>query len=189
MSDLLVLEIILDHTDPVIWRKIIVPTSYTVNRLHHAIQIAMGWNNSHLFEFNYEDFSIGIIYTDLEDNPNIDAREITLQEVNLQIGDELKYTYDFGDNWEHTIKVADNEYSKPITHYPYCITGKLNSPPDDVGGITGFYHFVEVMNNLKHKEFQENLIWYGGFFDPLKFSTAKINNKFKRFERYIEGFE
>ena len=92
MLDLLVLEVSLDHSEPVIWRKIIVPTSYTFNRLHHAIQIAIGWNNSHLFEFNYEDFSIGIIYTDLEDNPNIDAREITLQEVNLQIGDELKYT-------------------------------------------------------------------------------------------------
>lgn len=112
----------------------------------------MGWNNSHLFEFRYEDFSIGIIYPDLEDNPNIDAREITLQEVNLQIGDELKYTYDFGDNWEHTIKVVDNEHGKTIKHFPYCITGKLNSPPDDVGGVIGFYHFVKVMKNLKHKE-------------------------------------
>jgi hypothetical protein len=158
MSDFLVLEVSLDYTDPVIWRKIIVPTSFTFNRLHHTVQIAMGWNNSHLFEFNYEDFSIGMIYTDLDDNPNIDAREITLQEVNLQIGDELKYTYDFGDNWEHTIKVVDNAYSKPINHFPYCITGKLNSPPDDVGGIRGFYHFVEVMNNFKHKEFRKTIV-------------------------------
>lgn len=75
MLNILVLEIILDHTEPVIWRKIIVPTNFTLNRLHHAVQIAMGWNNSHLFEFNYENFSIGITYADLEDNPNIDARE------------------------------------------------------------------------------------------------------------------
>ncbi|WP_026752505.1 plasmid pRiA4b ORF-3 family protein [Sediminibacterium sp. C3] len=189
MLNILVLEIILDHTEPLIWRKIIVPTNFTLNRLHHAVQIAMGWNNSHLFEFNYENFSIGIVYTDLEDNPNIDAREITLEEVNLQIGDELKYIYDFGDYWEHTIKVVDNKFDKPIKQLPYCITGKLNSPPEDVGGISGFYHFVEVMKNFRHKEFKETLVWYGGFFDPLKYSTAKINTKYKRFEKYMEHFE
>ena len=189
MSDLLVLEVSLDHTEPVIWRKILVPTSFSFNRLHHAIQIAMGWNNCHLYEFNYEDYSIGIIYQDEDYNPKIDAREITLQEVNLQIGDLIKYTYDFGDHWEHTIKVVDTDYSKPIKQLPYCITGKLNSPPDDVGGINGFYHFVEVMKNLKHKEFRETLLWYGGFFDPLKFSTAKINSKFKRFDSYMKRFE
>ncbi|MEN9883012.1 MAG: hypothetical protein RLZZ420_229 [Bacteroidota bacterium] len=189
MSDLLVLEISLDNTEPLIWRKVVVPTTFTFYRLHHVIQIAMGWNNSHLFEFKVEDFTVGEIYEDLDENPSINAREITLQEVNLQIGDSLKYIYDFGDYWVHNIKVVDNQYNKPLKYLPYCVRGKLNSPPEDVGGIIGFYHFLEVMNNFRHKEFRQTIVWYGGYFDALKYSSTKLNKKYMEFEKYMKRFE
>ena len=43
--------VVLAATDPLVWRRIQVPESYSFWDLHVAIQDAMGWQDYHLHEF------------------------------------------------------------------------------------------------------------------------------------------
>ena len=36
---------------PMIWRRVLVPDSMTLRELHGVVQLAMGWEGIHLFEF------------------------------------------------------------------------------------------------------------------------------------------
>ncbi len=189
MSKLIVIEIVLDQTNPKIWRKVVVSTDTSFHKLHHIIQLTMGWKNAHLYEFTVENYNIGEIYPVLPNNPAINSREITLNDIHLQVGEQIHYLYDMGDHWKHTLTILDIDYLKPVKQIPYCITGKLNCPPEDCGGIKGFYEFVSIITNYSHKDFRDNFEWYGGFYNPEKYSTKAINKKLLEIDSYIEKIE
>lgn len=189
MPKLIVLEIVLANTDPKIWRKLIVSSDTTFHKLHHIIQLAMGWKNAHIFEFTIDDFTIGEIYPVVPDNPNINSKAITLHDIHPKVGLQINYLYDMGDNWKHTLTILNIDYLKPVKQIPYCITGKLNCPPEDCGGIKGFYEFVSIITNIRHKEFRAYFEWYRGFYNPEKYSTTAINKKLLDIDRYIEKIE
>lgn len=62
----------------------------------------------------------------------------------------MKYRYDYGDNWQHIIKVEDVifDYDK---NYSFCLEGSGDRPPEDVGGEQGYEEFVEIMSNPMHQ--------------------------------------
>ena len=100
------IKISLDKTIPLIWRELLVPRDITFYKLHHAIQIAMGWTNSHLFEFTIEGYRIGEIFENLEERDEshiINAKETKLIALVDKEGEDFKYEYDFGDGWHHSI--------------------------------------------------------------------------------------
>ena len=86
-------------------RRIEVPLGIRLDRLHLVIQAAMGWTDSHLYEIRAGDVGWGIPDPDWGDGP-LDARKARLVDVLEDVGVKtLKYLYDFGDGWEHTIKI------------------------------------------------------------------------------------
>ena len=86
-------------------------------------------------------------------------------------------TYDFGDSWEHAIVVENVLPPEPGVAYPLCLGGKFQGPPEDCGGVPGYYNFLEAIHDPAHKEHEDLLNWVGGEFDPDAFSVDEVNQK------------
>lgn len=181
---ILELKITLSEIQPPIYRKIQVPDFYTLHQLHHLIQLAFEWDNTHLYSFFDKEREISVFEDDFSDKQPENAKEIMLKEILKNPKDRLMYLYDFGDNWEHSIvlkKILDVDTTKS---YPICISGQRNAPPEDVGGIFSFEDFLEAINDMEHPEHDAYLDWYGKFFDEMAFLRSKINTHFKS---YVKG--
>jgi hypothetical protein len=160
------------HTDPPIWRRIEVPDC-SLAELHGVIQAAMGWTDSHLHEFtiNKETYSIPNPYGDDDAVGSIDSTEVWLSDVIRGKGASFKYMYDFGDSWDHSIKVEAVKQADPQVVYPYCVKGEMNCPPEDCGGVWGYEQLVEVLSDPEDPEYEERIEWCGEF-DPEAFDTV-----------------
>ena len=101
------LKITLDAVKPTVLRRIEVPLDIRLDRLHLTIQAALGWTNSHLYEIRAGDVGWSTLYPEADwPEDFLDARKARLDKVIEDIGTKtLRYIYDFGDGWEHTIKV------------------------------------------------------------------------------------
>lgn len=104
-ASLVRLKVTLDHVEPTVMRRVVVPLRIKLHRLHEVLQAAMGWTNSHLYEFRIRDVGFGLADQDWGDGP-LDARKISLLAAIEDIGAKsFKYLYDFGDGWTHSIKI------------------------------------------------------------------------------------
>ena len=168
-QDIYQIKVSLRYTRPPIWRRLLVPASLTLERLHDVLQLAMGWDDSHLHEFRIGQKRFG--KTSTEDrlmgmDPIGNERTTYLYRVLGKVGAKTLYTYDFGDGWEHAIVVEKVLPPEPEVPYPVCVGGKLQGPPEDCGGIPGYYNLLEAVRDPAHPEHEDLLDWVGGEFDP-----------------------
>jgi len=178
------LKVTLKGSKPPIWRRLEVPGNITLAKLHHILQVAMGWTDSHLHSFK-----IGKIYYQEPDpysDPEFSLAEIRnekklkLQQISLREKMKFLYEYDFGDCWEHEILV---EKILPMTEErrrPVCLKGAKACPPEDIGGLWGYYNFLKIMQNPKHPEHEDMMEWMGGQFDPDEFDLEEVNKQLKK---------
>jgi hypothetical protein len=177
---ILELKIVLLDTKPSVYRIIHIENTRTFYDLHLAIQIAFGWEDYHLHEFRLNDEVIGT--SDFIENQKFleESNTLLLQKI-VSEKQEFFYNYDFGDNWEHKIKLV--KFIEPKnTFYPRCVKGARNTPPEDCGGVWGFEEFKEIMGDKKHPDYKEMKKWYGALYDEDFFNLSLINNNFKDFE-------
>ena len=166
----------LEYIEPLIWRRLLVPTSITLPKLHDLLQLAMGWTNSHLHSFTFGKKSYGMAdVDDFEELNMLDERKQTLEGALGESAGEFHYEYDFGDSWRHRIAVKPLTRPHPEWHYPLCTGGARAAPPDDVGGPGGYEEFLAAIKDPKHEEHENLLIWIGGAFDPEGFDLNAIN--------------
>lgn len=170
------LKIGLNGSKPPIWRRFLIADSATLSELHMAIQIIMGWTNSHLHQFIVGDRFYGI------PDPDFDMGLETLDENKYRISQLLKtekdsivYEYDFGDDWEHKITLEKILTFDPKQDLPSCVKAKGACPPEDVGGIWGYYDFLEAINDAKHPEHESYKEWLGSDFDADVCDIDQIN--------------
>jgi len=177
------LKVSLKGAKPPIWRRILIPADMELADLHHAIQASMGWENCHLHQFKKG-------RTRFQPNPNPDFMGFgggqDVDSAGIRIGDLLRsekekigYEYDFGDGWEHIIlleKILDPEEGQT---YPVCIKGKRACPPEDCGGLWGYYDLLEILGNPKDEGHEGMLEWVGGKIDPEAFELAEANARLK----------
>jgi hypothetical protein len=167
------LKITLRDIKPPVWRRVQVEDC-TLAKLHEVIQTCMGWSNSHLhaFEVGGEQYGEpdpdGMMETE-------DERRLKLSQVVARGFQKFSYTYDFGDNWEHTIQVEKVLDPEPGVRNPRCIAGKRACPPEDCGGPWGYAEFLEAIQNPGHEQHEEMLEWVGGEFDPEAFDIDAVN--------------
>jgi hypothetical protein len=174
------IKVTLLGSSPPIWRRLLVPADLTLEQLHDVLQAAMGWENCHMHDFRIGQRRFG------KPDPNDrlmglpavgNERTVQLFSVLGRVGAKAVYTYDFGDGWEHSIIVEKILMPEAGLTYPLCTDGKLHGPPEDCGGIGGFYNFVEATRDPDHDEHEEMLEWIGGSFDPESFSFAAVNQR------------
>ena len=113
------------------------------------------------------------------------ANERTARLCNVlgRAGIKALYTYDFGDSWEHRIVVEKRLPPEPGPAYPACLAGERHGPPEDCGGIPGFYHLLEAISDPEHEEHDELLEWLGGDFDAEVFSIDEVNRRLAPLQR------
>jgi hypothetical protein len=176
MTAIVRLKITLDDIEPKVMRRIEVPLDIRLDRLHLAIQAAMGWTNSHLYEIRARDIGWGLPDPDFGGGP-LDARKARLVDALEDAGAKtLKYVYDFGDNWEHTLKIERIEPTVPNRAYPRLLDAAGRCPPEDVGGYPGYMEMLAAKADPDHErraEFDEWIDLDG--FDPAAVDIPAID--------------
>jgi hypothetical protein len=170
------LKISLDGIKPQIWRRVLVDPEIKLPDLHKVIQTVMGWTNSHLHQFYYNDEIYSEPYED-NDYFYTDYRRIRLNRLIFFAKQKMKYEYDFGDGWMHTIvleKIITDPIDIPV---PFCSEGKRNCPPEDCGGPYGYMELCEIIKNPKHEEYDEMVEWLGYEYDPEEFNIVSVNQR------------
>lgn len=175
------LKVTLRYWRPAIWRRVLVPSDFSLNKLHRVLQIAMGWTNSHLHRFEIDKISYSDPFPDLMDDVGfVDERRVTLFAVAPKPRKRFLYEYDFGDGWLHDIRVEGVTTRQPGATYPICTDGARACPPEDVGGIGGFELFLQALKDPDHEEHASYQEWFGGPFDPKALDLAAINRQLRQ---------
>jgi hypothetical protein len=131
------LRVRLREISPMIWRRLLVRSDSTIADLHYTLQIAMGWADIHLNRFviygkEYGVAKIGGIW--FSDDP----RQVLLSHLHLRLKERFLYEYDFGDRWQHEVRLEKVLPLDPQKTYPRCIGGARKAPPEDCGGPSAF---------------------------------------------------
>jgi hypothetical protein len=164
MTDAVIrLKIVLADTEPPIWRRVEVLADMTLRQLHTVIQVAMGWDDDHLHQFH-------------RGRDTLPAR-LRLDELAARGVKRFTYIYDMGDSWEHRIQFERQFAAEPGASFPRFVDGAMCCPPEDVGGVPGFLHFLAAMADPRHPDHDEQLDWHGGQFDPHHLDLDRIKTK------------
>lgn len=176
------LRIELQHIEPQIWRKLLVPDTLTMVKLDRVVQMAMGWTNRHLHDWHIDGKRYGVPDPEWNNEDDmLDERKFTVGGLLAEHIEEFFYQYDFGDGWEHRIVVEKRKPPQPeYNTWPMCIAGANACPPEDVGGPPGYMDFLEAIRNPTHEEHLHLWQWNGGPFDPVAFSANDVNRALKR---------
>ncbi len=156
LRDIYQLKVTLTQIEPLIWRRFCVRGRTTLDRLHLILQDVMGWNNTHLYAFRIREKRYEAPDPEAR---GIDAKRVTLGQLNLQRGDEFEYEYDFGDGWEHEMLVELVTPAAPGVRYPVCLDGQRACPPEDCGGVPGYANILEALDHPSDPEFRDVLDW------------------------------
>jgi len=160
------IRIELRDSDPLIWRQVEVPTSITLEVLHDVIQIAMGRLDCHLWEFKIGKQRYGLpMDDDWGAAPRAEADGVCLRDVLTPRKTMIDYLYDFGDSWAHRLAVTSIRQGEPGVPYPRYIAGEWAGPPEDSGGIPGFYSMLDARADPEHPSHAEITQWLNDY-DP-----------------------
>ena len=191
------LRIWLREISPAIWRRLLVRGDSTIADLHYILQIAMGWTDSHLHKFiihgkQYGVPQIGGIW--FTDDPN----QVQLGDFRFCEKERFIYVYDFGDSWQHEIRVEKQLPIDPKKAYPVCIGGARLAPPEDCGGPWAFmaqkqqyslWYIEERLLNILApdnletdlEDYQEELITFQYWLSAESFERHAVNRRLRQY--------
>jgi len=172
------LDVRLSEIEPPIWRTIELAGMSTLEEVHFAIQVAMGWTNSHLHQFSIDGVSYGMADVDgAEDLEIEDERQARLEDV-AEEGASFLYEYDFGDSWEHEVTIKK---VRKVSKYPSarCTAGGRACPPEDCGGTGGYQNLLLILADPSHEEYRETVQWSDNF-KPERFSLPKAGRDLRQ---------
>lgn len=182
MTEIYQIKVSLNNIIPSIWRQLLVKSDTKLFGLHKIIQTTMGWTNSHLHQFvcnnkfycnpDYED--------DWDDDRQIDYTKIKFSDLISKKNQSIIYEYDFGDGWEHTVKIEEILPLLKNKKYPVCIDGARRCPPEDCGGSHGYEDLLEIIKNPEHEEYDSMIEWLPDNYNPDEFDLNEINNLLKQ---------
>jgi hypothetical protein len=180
-SPIYLMQIELRDTDPMVYRRVLVPASIRLVQLSQTIEHAMGWTGHHSHELLIDGKRYGAIDSD---NPDPDLhchQELRLLSV-LNGAESFEYVYDFAGRWQHTINLEQQGPPDQYLLHPLCIDGANACPPEDVGGSSGYTDFLTAMADPAHPQHEQMLNWYGSHFDALAFDVLAANGRLHAIE-------
>jgi hypothetical protein len=173
------LKVTLTGVKPQVWRRLLVPSTLSLEKLHQILQVALGWTDSHLHEFAAHGLTYGMPHSEYE-NATRDEADVLLSEVLVKEKESLIYEYDFGDGWEHIVLLEKVLSTTPDMNVPICIAGARACPPEDCGGPGGYEELLAAIRDPAHQEHATLLEWIGDDFDPDHFDQTRINDELAR---------
>ncbi len=177
------IQISLKYSKPKIWRRLLIPSDLFLREFHMINQTAMGWEDSHLHQFIKKDtFYKEKMLDDFfwNDFRHVDYENVKVSDLLKKVKDKIIYEYDFGDSWEHDIILEKILPPDNNLQYPICLTGRMNCPPEDCGGIGGYYYMLEALEDVEHEEYEDFFEWLDGDFDPKYFNKNEVNKLLRK---------
>jgi hypothetical protein len=176
------LKVTLRYTYRPVWRRIQVGGDSTLAELHSILQTVMPWDNFHLHQFVVRGTSF--LPLDRIDEWAVeeehDENQAILRWVAPRPRTKFVYEYDFGDSWQHEILVEKIVPPQPDVRYPVCLGGAGACPPEDCGGIGGYYNMLQAIQNPEHPEYEYFKKWLGADFDPDVFDMDRVNRNLRK---------
>jgi hypothetical protein len=172
----------LNEIAPKIWREFQFHPDVTFHQLHNIIQVVMGWENYHLYEFRVNGKVIGPpdpTFADMEDREVLHARRETVRKHVQEENAFFTYVYDFGDDWQHTVTLVNIDAANSDPR-PLCLDGARSCPLEDVGGVWGHRQLLEVLLTPNHPERDDFIGWIPEGYDPEYFSCEEVNQELER---------
>ncbi len=183
------LKIQINGITPPVWRSVDVPAEIGLHDLHETIQRLFAWNDSHLHEFMTGAHPSGIRYA--PENPELDhwgepplnEKRVPLNTLLTKPRDSLLYSYDFGDNWEHTLTLESILPAAGPGTLPQCVAGSGHAPQEDSFGPHGWMEKIAISQNPNDPDHQDIRRWLGlrkgQHIDPAAFDRARVNTRLK----------
>jgi hypothetical protein len=172
------LKISLDQSKPLIWRRILIK-SVSLEILHHILQLAMGWDDSHLHGFEVRKTRVPLV----DDGAAVDESGISIAQLDVAKIRKFHYVYDFGDHWRHTITIEKSVAAQSLELYPQCLDGRGACPFEDIGGISCWSQLLAGVQDpevVLEDHFAELVERLGQDFAPLRFDVATANSRLQR---------
>jgi len=184
-SKFYLLRIELLEVEPKIWREFVVPSDITLDRLHDVVQIIMGWEQSHLYQFLLKDKKYSEFLEYIQEFDDIeDSKLVRLNELINRKNQKVIYEYDFGDGWQHEISLLNSNYKSDYPYELQCLNGDRACPPEDVGGTYGYSYFLKCISDPQNEEYDEMLCWVGGEFESEEFELEYVNFELIKYYNY-----
>jgi len=177
----LIVEI--DDVTPRVVRCVEVPCDIRLDDLHFVLQIAIGWQNGHPFEFRIGDAAWGLQDRDAESNP-LPAEQATLADI-LALGSTFTYGYVFGEDWQHTIRLESRATAQPDVRYPQLVSAKGRCPPADIGGPIGYETYLCTIADPTSIHHEDMLEFDEPDFDPNAVDAPALRKNLAELARYI----
>lgn len=174
------LKITLRSSRPPIWRRVGVRADMPLSSLHAVIQIAMGWTDSHLHQFILGRTFYGEPDPSSFSDEMLNEKRHTVRDLAPEAKQKFIYEYDFGDSWMHEVKVEKILSPDLSFKHPVCLAGEHSCPPEDCGGLWGYYNLLDALANPKHPEHTAMKEWIGEDFQPEPFDLAATNGSLQR---------
>lgn len=171
-------KITLKGIRPPIWRRFLIHNQVSFEELHHIIQVVMGWEDCHLYNFHVNDEYVEVQHDSMDmfasTKEKHDTTDTQIGELITSEKQKCLYTYDFGDGWEHELVLEKILPSDENATVPICQKGKRACPPEDCGGP---YMYNEIQKALRGEgEIEEGLREWLGEFDPEEFDVDGVND-------------
>lgn len=195
LPEQLVLKVTLAGSEPKIWRRVEVHSGLTLHELHVVIQCVFDWDDSHLYHFlvppggkltraamreavRYHVLPPDPIFGDDEDEEKSgNADEAMIGRVFNEQCKQIVYEYDFGDSWEHVVKLEKRTRGGDQSHVPQCLAGENAAPLEDIGGLGGYYDWLDALRDKEHESHEEAVEVLGEDFDPARFDLEVANRR------------
>lgn len=184
MTDIARLSVRLEDVEPAVVRQIEVPLGIRLSDLHLVLQIAMGWENYHLYEFRIgRSLAWGIPDPSWPDQPTLSAKKSTLTDLlsHLKRTKSFQYLYDFGDDWLHTLTVEAIIPAADGADYPRLLAAQGACPPEDCGGPWGYANYIAAIADPDHEQHEDMIEWGGRDFDPSTVNEAAIRKELTKY--------
>lgn len=172
------LKVELQGVRPKVWRRVLVPASIRLPKLHGVLLRAMGWGGGHLHEFEFAEGRYGEPDPDWPDESMADETRVTLTKA-LDGGSTFTWVYDFGDHWAHKIKIerVDTLPAALKLQFAMCLAGAGACPPEDIGGAPGYADFLQAIADPAHPGHREMTEWIGRPFDANAFDVQEVQER------------
>ncbi len=178
------LDVRIADVEPEIWRRLWVPVSAELCDVHLALQLAFDWENSHRHQF-----SIGVRSFAPEGTADaLDYDGLRLADV-VEPGTKLVYEYDFGDGWEHIIRVLGHVEIPGDEPRFRCVDGARRGPVEDSGGPAGYMMLLDDLADPSSEQHEDAVQLAGADFDEEQFDLAQTNGALAELDRRLQAME
>jgi hypothetical protein len=178
------LRIEIDEVEPAVVRRVEVPVVIRLDDLHFVLQIAIGWQNCHPFEFRVGETAWGLIDRDNPASSPLAAESATLADV-LALAGTFRYDYVYGEDWAHTVVLEGVAPADPAVAYPRLVDAQGRCPPADIGGPMGYETFLRAIADPEHLHHEGMIEWDDPDFDPHVVDEASIRANLANLGKYL----